>query len=115
MARERHPGSAVSYVVADLLDPPAEWAGAFALVVESLTVQSLPPGLHGAATERIAAFLAPAGTLIVIASVADTPPSGGPPWPLTRTEIGAFATGGVRTRFIERAGPIWRAEFARPR
>jgi threonine dehydrogenase-like Zn-dependent dehydrogenase len=113
MARERHPGSAVSYVVADLLDPPEEWREAFDLVVECLTVQSLPPPLHPAATERVAGFVAPGGTLIAIASVAEGAP-GGPPWPLTRAEIGAFATGGVRVRFIERTGSIWRAEFTRP-
>jgi SAM-dependent methyltransferase len=113
MARERHPGSAVSYVVADVLAPPAEWRQAFDLVVECLTVQSLPPSLHRAATENIAGFVAPGGTLIVVASAADGPP-GGPPWPLTRAEIGAFATGGVRTRGIERTGALWRAEFTRP-
>jgi SAM-dependent methyltransferase len=113
MARERHPGSAVTYLVADVLEPPAEWSEAFDLVVECLTVQSLPPPLHAAATERIAGFVAPGGTLIVVASVAEGPP-GGPPWPLTRAEIGAFATGGVRVRFIERTGPVWRAEFTRP-
>jgi threonine dehydrogenase-like Zn-dependent dehydrogenase len=113
MARERHPGSPVDYVVADVLAPPAEWREAFDLVVECLTVQSLPPPLHRAATERIAAFVAPGGTLIVVASVAEDAP-GGPPWPLTRAEIGAFATGGVRTRCIERKGAVWRAEFTRP-
>jgi SAM-dependent methyltransferase len=113
LARERHPRSAVSYVVADVLDPPAEWRRAFDLVVECLTVQSLPPRLHAAATERIAGFVAPGGTLIAIASVAEGAP-GAPPWPLTRAEIGAFATGGVRTRFVERTGPVWRAEFTRP-
>jgi len=113
MARERHPESAVSYVVADVLEPPAEWEQAFDLVVECLTVQSLPPALHRAATERIAGFVAPGGTLIVVASAADGAP-GAPPWPLTRAEIEAFATGGVRIRFIERTGAIWRAELARP-
>jgi threonine dehydrogenase-like Zn-dependent dehydrogenase len=113
MARERHPGSAVSYVVADVLEPPTEWRQAFDLVVECLTVQSLPPPLHAAATGRIAGFVAAGGTLIVVASVA-AGAQDGPPWPLTRAEIGAFATGGVRTRFIERTGAIWRAEFTRP-
>jgi SAM-dependent methyltransferase len=114
LARDRHPGSAVTYVVADVLDPPADWTQAFDLVVECLTVQSLPPELHRAATERIAGFVAPGGTLIVVASAAAGPPAGGPPWPLTRAEIGAFATGGVRTRCIEWTPGAWRAEFARP-
>lgn len=36
-ARRRFPNSPVEYVVADLLDPPAEWTGAFDVVVESIT------------------------------------------------------------------------------
>ena len=42
IARRRFPGSRVDYRVADLLDPPAEWAQAFDLVLESITVQSMP-------------------------------------------------------------------------
>src|SRR5689334_8303370 len=36
-ARERHPDSQVEYTIADLLDLPAEWTGAFDFVFESLT------------------------------------------------------------------------------
>ncbi len=42
IARRRFPGSRVDYRVADLLDPPAEWAQAFDFVLESITVQSMP-------------------------------------------------------------------------
>lgn len=53
--RERYPGSPVDPCVADLLDPPADWQRAFDLVVESLTVQSMPIELHARATcERVA-------------------------------------------------------------
>jgi 2-polyprenyl-3-methyl-5-hydroxy-6-metoxy-1,4-benzoquinol methylase len=41
-ARRRHPGSPVRYQVANLLDPRQEWREAFDLVIESLTVRSLP-------------------------------------------------------------------------
>ena len=37
MARERFPGSRLDYCVADLLDLPREWEGAFDLVVEIIT------------------------------------------------------------------------------
>ena len=47
-ARRRFPASDVEYVVADVLDPPARWQEAFGLVLESLTVQSLPERLHRA-------------------------------------------------------------------
>jgi methylase of polypeptide subunit release factors len=51
-ARRRYPDSAVEFVVADLLDPPAEWTRAFDLVVESLTVQALPGDVRAEATVR---------------------------------------------------------------
>src|SRR5439155_12344874 len=41
-ARRRFPESTVRYLVADLLDPPDEWPESFDLVVEIMTVQSLP-------------------------------------------------------------------------
>src|ERR1017187_7080256 len=41
-ARSRFPGSPVEYQVADLLAPPPWWSHAFALVVESTTLQALP-------------------------------------------------------------------------
>ena len=122
MARERAPGSAVDYRVADLLDPPAEWRWAFGLVVESLTVQSLPERLHAAAIERIAAMVAPGGTLLVVATgraAGDDVPVDGPPWPLTRAVVESFAGGGLEVVGIESARdagapPRWRAEFRRP-
>jgi SAM-dependent methyltransferase len=116
-ARERFPGSPVDYRVADLLDPPAGWRDAFDLVVESLTVQSLPPALHPQATANVAGFVAPGGTLLVIASAADTPPASGPPWPLTRSEVDAFADGGLRALRVEDLDHgddrRWRAELRR--
>ncbi|MFL6119631.1 class I SAM-dependent methyltransferase [Actinophytocola sp.] len=113
--RDRFPGTAVDYRVADLLDPPADWHHAFDLVVESLTVQALPVPLHEAAIERVASFVAPGGTLLVIAAARDgeARPEG-PPWPLTRTEIESFATGGLTPHDIVRDEIRWRAEFRRP-
>ncbi|MEV4393876.1 class I SAM-dependent methyltransferase [Nonomuraea sp. NPDC049607] len=120
LARERFPDSAVEYVTADLLDPPADWRHAFDLVVEIMTVQALPEALHARATESVAAFVRPGGTLLVIASGREHGgPVGGPPWPLTPSEIAAFATGGLTAERIEdlRDGGRhrWRATFRRPR
>ena len=116
-ALQRFPGSPVDYHVADLLDPPAGWRDAFDLLVESLTVQSLPPALHARATANVAGFVAAGGTLLVIASAADTPPASGPPWPLTRSEVDAFADGGLRALRVEDLGHgddrRWRAELRR--
>lgn len=122
-ARRRHTGSLVRYVQADLLDPPAEWRHAFDLVLESLTVQSLPIPMHAAAIAAVPRFVAPGGTLLVVAAGRDdgAPPGDGPPWPLLRSEIDAFAGDGVGPVRVEAisdpaaaAGLRWRAEFRRP-
>lgn len=124
-ARERHPDSSVEYVVADLLDLPPEWDGAYDLVVESLTVQSLPPHHHAAAIAAVSATVASGGTLLVIAAAADDEAtqgtrSDGPPWPLTRAEVESFATRSMRVESIDRIpSPTnpglyrWRAVFDR--
>ncbi len=122
-ARERFPDSAVRYLAADLLDPPAAWEERFDLVVEILTVQSLPDPPRRDAIARVGRMVAPEGTLIVIATARDEQqgPVAGPPWPLTRAEVEAFAAGGVavvRVEDVRDAGPPgsrrWRAEFRRP-
>ncbi|MDP4508186.1 class I SAM-dependent methyltransferase [Nonomuraea turcica] len=119
LAQERFPESAVRYEAADLLDPPAEWRQAFDLVVEIMTVQALPEQLHAAAIARIAKFVRPGGTLLVIASGREEDgPVFAPPWPLTPSEIAAFATDGLEKGTMEdlRDGERhrWRATFHRP-
>ena len=94
--RHRFPRSPVRYVEADLLRPPEAWTGSFDLVVESYTLQVLPPGLHGDAMRAIAAFVAPGGTLLVIARGREpSEPEGTMPWPLTMVEIAAFGEAGL--------------------
>jgi SAM-dependent methyltransferase len=121
VARQRHPGSPVDYRVADLLAPPAEWAEAFDLVVECNNVQALPRSLRDRATAAVASFVAPGGTLLVVAAAATVWDSDGPPWPLTRAELSAFAAGGLTEVSVERIrapdDPLverWRAIFTRP-
>ncbi|SEQ50070.1 class I SAM-dependent methyltransferase [Lentzea albida] len=110
--RERHPDSSVSYVVADLLDPPAQWRRAFDLVVENMTVQALPVALHAEATEQVAALTG--GELLVLAVARDEGPDpDGPPWPLTPAEVEAFAGDGLAPRSIRRDNGRWVAEFVR--
>lgn len=122
MARGRHPSSGVDYVVADLLDPPASWREAFDLVLESNNVQALPPSMRAAAITSVATFVAPGGTLLVLAAAAAAADGDGegPPWPLTRAEIEAFASGGVVLLSVEQVaapGSVlrarWRAVLAR--
>jgi SAM-dependent methyltransferase len=69
-ARERHPGSPVDYVVADLLDPPAPWRDAFDLVVESNNAQALPRPARDRAIANVAPLVARGGTPLVLAAAA---------------------------------------------
>jgi SAM-dependent methyltransferase len=121
-ARRRFAHSVVEYVVADLLDLPAEWRGGFDLVVEHITVQALPESVRGSAIAAVSSLVAPGGTLLVISGArSEGEPVDGPPWPLVRAEIEAFATGGVEVVAIDEpaADPgrpwarAWRAEFRR--
>lgn len=121
-ARRRFPGSAVQYVTANLLEPPAAWRQAFDLVVESLTLQALPDPPRRDAIPRLGGLVAPAGTLIVIARAREPgEPTEGPPWALTRAEIDALAEDGLEPVRIEDLNDPqlpwprrWRAEFTRP-
>lgn len=120
MARQRHPESPVDYRVADLLAAPHQWAGAFDLVVECNNVQALPRELRERATAAVASFVAPGGTLLVVAAAATAWGEDGPPWPLTRAELSGFAAGGLAEESVERVpgveGPFverWRAVFTR--
>ncbi|AFU00760.1 methyltransferase type 12 [Nocardia brasiliensis ATCC 700358] len=113
-ARERFPASQVEYTVADLLAPPAAWTGAFDLVVESITVQSMPPSVRATATANVAALVAPGGDLLVIAGIrADDEEVDGPPWPLTRAEIDAFAGDDLHSVKVEQVAPAGRPDFIR--
>lgn len=87
-ARERFPRSPVTYVVADALDPPSSWRGAFDLVVEINTLQVLPPELRAPLAERLAECVVPGGTMLIVSrGREDSEPEGRLPWPLTRTEV----------------------------
>jgi SAM-dependent methyltransferase len=123
LARQRFPHSTVDYQAADLLALPAGWRQAFDLVVENFTVQSLPESLRDTAIAAIAGLVAPGGTLIVHASVRreNAAPRPGPPWPLRRADVEAFATDGLAAHAVaevpepdDPAYTVWQAEFRRP-
>ena len=100
--RKRFPGSSVEYVVADLMNPPADWARAFDFVLESYTLQVLPVDVHEAAIRRVARFVAPGGSLLVVArgrEPGDEP--GTMPWPLTRDELAGFVRAGLEELSFE--------------
>ena len=119
----RHPDSPVTYVAADLLDPPTQWRRAFDLVVESMNVQALPLPLRRTACAQVASFVGAGGRLLVVAAARpgeDTDVSG-PPWPFSRSDIDAFSVDGMDLVTVDLipdpAAPDvqrWRAEFRRP-
>ena len=88
ICRERFPESAVEYSVANLLNPPAEWIGAFDLVVESYTLQVLPESMRRLALGTLARLVAPGGSLLLICRARETrEPLESFPWPLAKEEL----------------------------
>ena len=95
-ARRRFPASAVRYRVADLFARPADWTRRFAIVVEVLTVQSLPPEAHRDAIAAITGCVAPGGHLLVRTAVrGDEEPVHSRPWPLRHAELSWFTADGL--------------------
>jgi SAM-dependent methyltransferase len=133
-AKELHPASPVDYRVADWLNLPPEWHGAFELVVESYNLGALPASSRARAVAGISSLVAPGGRLLVIAGISGPPevkPGGGAlperppptaPFALTREEIESFAAeGSLEVEGVEKvAAPgSWIlsrfcAEFRRP-
>jgi len=119
-ARRRFPRTPVDFRVADLLNPPAEWRQHFDLVVETYTTQSLPARLRPTVALHVGRFVAPGGTLLVLAVARDHDELvDGPPWPLSRADIDSFAVEGLEVLSVEelRDPPgthHWRALFTRP-
>ena len=92
-ARRRFSSSRVDYRSADLLQLPADFAGAFDLVVECYTLQVLPPAARLQAIAALRRTLAPGGALLVVARGREPEePPGQMPWPLTRAEVEAIAS-----------------------
>lgn len=107
-ARRRFPESEVDYRQADLFDLAEEWRGAFDLVHECHTIQTLNGKAREKAFSAIAGFLAPDGTLLVLASLrsegAQVP---GPPWPLAPSELARFGNEGLVIESETRFAVTW--------
>lgn len=100
--RKRFPESKVRYACWDLFELPADQRDRYGLVVESYTLQVLPPDLRQDAMWLLAGLLAPGGTLLVICRGRDADdPSGELPWPLTRDEFGTFVEAGLAESSFE--------------
>lgn len=119
-AKRRFPDSSVDYRVADLFAPPKEWIGAFDLVHECYTLQTLREEMLPAAARALASMVAPGGRLLVISSAREREEPQTTPWrPLTRDEIESLAVDGLSlTAFgdIPQQGCLsrrWRAVLSR--
>jgi len=98
----RFPESNVRYEVADAVNPPARWHRSFDFVFEAYTVQVLTGGARGVCARSIGSFVAPGGTLLVVArSRRPDDPEGQMPWPLTRAELEAFSAPGLEMTHLE--------------
>lgn len=112
----------MTYGVADLLSPPPSWTRAFDLVIESYTLQVLPPAERPAAIKRISSFVAPIGMLLVIARGREPEDDEGKmPWPLPRAELEQFTQHGLSEIVFEdfldiEIPPVrrFRVEYGRP-
>lgn len=107
-ARERLPDE-VEVRTADLLDLPADLVGAFDLVVEVRTVQSLPGVVRDAAMHAVASLAAPGGVVVVVTLLATSADAAattdGPPWAQAPSELAAYLAGGLRRVALEHPEP----------
>jgi SAM-dependent methyltransferase len=98
-ARRRFPDVDVDWRVVDLFDLPDDLLGAFGLVVEVRTVQSLPADRRDEAMHAVAALAGPGGyvvaTLLLATSDTAARSWSGPPWALAPSELATFAMAGL--------------------
>ncbi|MGI8445845.1 MAG: class I SAM-dependent methyltransferase [Streptosporangiaceae bacterium] len=119
--RDRFPGSAVDYQVADLFQLPAGWAAIFGLVVEIRTLQSLPLPQRAEAAAAMAAQVRPGGRVFVhcLARDNDEAPVSRP-WPVSHRELRGFTAAGLKeTEFADQPaipphGRLFTAVYTRP-
>lgn len=90
-AQKRFPDSMVDYMTADLFALPEDWKGAFDLVNECYTLQSLAPDMLEETAAAVASLVRPGGTLLVYARWRDDGAAvDGPPWPLEQSRLHVF-------------------------
>jgi len=102
-AKKLHQDTDIRFDTADLFDPPAEWAGAFDLVVEVYTIQPLPMAMRPRVIDAIASFVAKGGRLVVVTRGRDDDEEPAElPWPLSRADLSRFENSGLaQVNFIE--------------
>jgi SAM-dependent methyltransferase len=119
--QRRVPNSDVEYLVQNVLEVPQEWARKYEFVLESYTLQVLPPDIRQQAIAALADCVADDGTLLVICRARqEAAPKGQMPWPITRRELESFGNEGLTLIQLEEfrdneTPPVhrFRAEFQR--
>ncbi len=92
MCQKRFPNSQVSYLVADLFEPPLDWLRGFDLVYECNTVQILAGSQRLSSIKAITDLVAPGGSLIVSCRSREGEPKPNSfPIPLDHDEISRFS------------------------
>lgn len=95
-AAKRFPGLGIAWRVADLVNPPEDFLGAFDLVNETYTLQALRPPIRDAAIQALAGFVKPGGTLLIVGRGRhEDEPENPPPWPLLRSELECLIEAGL--------------------
>lgn len=108
-ARTRFPRAGVDWRVADLLDLPDDLVGAFDLVVEVRTVQSLPGVVRDAAMHAVGRLVAAGGVVVAVTLVAASDDVArawqGPPWVQAPSELAAYRAAGLERVALEHPDP----------
>lgn len=96
---QRFPDSSVNFLRADLFQAPALWLNHFDFILEIYTIQALPPKYEDEVISIISKWIAPKGTLLVIAAVTHERRNfkNGPPWLLNKNHVQKFESAGLKT------------------
>jgi len=93
---QRFPNSPVTYQVADLFALPNAWKGSFDFVLESYTIQAMPPELRAKAIPKIVELVAPSGQMLVICRGREPEQDlTTVPFPLAKAELAGFQQAGL--------------------
>lgn len=101
-AKSRFPRVVVDWMVSDMLNLPADWAGSFDLVVEIHVLQAIPQPIRERARIVLAPLIANGARLVCIGRLREAGPEPeGPPWPLSRNFIDSIGEGLINPCFEE--------------
>lgn len=100
-AARRFAAHDIDWQAANLVEPPAAWQGAFDLVSEIYTLQTLRPPYREEAIKALATLPKPGGLLLLIGRGQNPGEAASPPpWPLTLDELDLIEAQGLeRVRF----------------